>query len=456
MLRRTAVVLAATLPLSALLLAQSPSWATTVTVPTVAHTVAGTVERTALLRLPAPAERVAAYWRGAPDADVRLSFSADGRTFTVPVDAGRDEVGEQRANGITYGAVRIASGARVVRLTSDRPLARVWIDGMSDGGPVARRVRVPAVASASAQPAVLARSAWGADESLRYRTDGTLKEAPTYYASRKLVVHHTDTTNADPDPAATIRAIYRYHVVTQGWADIGYNFLVDESGRTWEGRWSREYAAGTSPTGDDAAGRGVTGSHTGGWNSGTVGVALLGSLVDRDATPAARGGLVDLLAWLSQKNGLDPKATSAFVNPVSGATTTTPNVAGHRDYGATECPGGAFYATLPALRQQVADRMAGVADTAAPSAPGSLALTPGSRAMGLTWAAAADDRGVAGYEVFRSASGGGTYALVSTVNGTSYVDKGLKSGRTYWYRVRAYDSAGNRSGFSATASATAR
>jgi hypothetical protein len=45
------------------------------------------------------------------------------------------------------------------------------------------------------------------------------------------------TQNQKADPAATMRAIYYYHAVTQGWGDIGYNFLVDWHGNVYEGRY---------------------------------------------------------------------------------------------------------------------------------------------------------------------------------------------------------------------------
>lgn len=459
MRRRVLALLVALLPALALVV-QPTAWATTVSIRTVAHTVTASVPWTADLVLPAAATHVATYWQGASDARVTVAFSVDGRSFTPPVDAGRDEVGEQRGDGVTYGAVQLAPGARVVRVTTDRPLARVWVDGMSDGERVVTTVRAPrAAAAAVAQPAVSPRSAWGADESLRFNADGTLKQQPTYHATKKLIVHHTATANGDPDPAATVRAIYRYHVETQKWADIGYNFLIDESGRTWEGRWSRDYAAGTSPSGDDAQGRGVTGSHTGGWNSGTVGVALLGTLTDRDAAPAARTALVDLLAWESDKNGLDPQATTAFTNPVSGATTTTPNIAGHQDYVATECPGGSFYGTLPQLRDAVAARTGSTppppADTSAPTTPTGLTAAAGSRSVALGWTASTDDTAVTGYAVLRSTSGKpGSYSQVATSTTTSYTDAGLRSGKRYWYGVQAHDAAGNRSAMSATVSAT--
>ena len=50
---------------------------------------------------------------------------------------------------------------------------------------------------------------------------------------------------------------------------------------------------------------------------------------------------------------------STFVNPVDGTTKADlANIAGHRDVNATDCPGGAFYKTLPMVRKNVAARIA--------------------------------------------------------------------------------------------------
>ena len=210
---------------------------------------------------------------------------------------------------------------------------------------------------------MIPRSGWGADESLRFDSTGKEIWPPAFYPVQKLIVHHTDTQNNDPDPAATIRSIYYYHAVTLGWGDIGYNFLIDESGRIYEGRHSQNswdptlYPVG--PTGADANGNGVTGAHAQGFNSGTVGVALLGTLTNQDATPAARSALEHLLAWEASSHGIDPQGASLYTNPVSGTQATFPNIAGHRDVNATECPGGTFYATLPTIRSDVAALISG-------------------------------------------------------------------------------------------------
>jgi uncharacterized protein with LGFP repeats len=81
-------------------------------------------------------------------------------------------------------------------------------------------------------PAIISRAQWGADESIR-------TEAPSYRPTVRVgFVHHTASSNdytAD-QAAAVMRGIYAYHVKSNGWSDIGYNYLVDRFGRAYEGR----------------------------------------------------------------------------------------------------------------------------------------------------------------------------------------------------------------------------
>src|SRR5919109_1121170 len=242
------------------------------------------------------------------------------------------------------------------------------------------RAAATATAAGVAQPAVIPRSGWGADESLRFDARGTEIWPPGFYPVQKVIVHHTASQNNDPDPAATIRAIYQYHAITQGWGDIGYNFLIDEAGRIYEGRHSRQYAPGESPTGEDLSGNGVTAAHTQGYNSGTVGIALLGTLTNQDATPAARSALEHLIAWIDSTHGIDPQGSALYTNPVSGTQATFPNIAGHRDVAATECPGGAFYSTLPGIRADVA-ALIGSPPPPAPAGDFSLSVSPPNRTV---------------------------------------------------------------------------
>ena len=254
------------------------------------------------------------------------------------------------------------------QLSVGRSEAQVTVLALADGERVTTYRQVPGrpAGASVAQPSTISRAAWGADESLRFRTNGLETWGPTeFWPTQKLIVHHTAGSNNDPNPEATMRSIYYYHAVTQGWGDIGYNFLIDEAGRIYKGRYSGPVGTRSADTitGENAAGHGVTAAHSYGFNSGTVGVALLGTLTTQDATAAARGALVDHLAWEADKHAIDPNGTSEYVNPVNQNRKVFANIAGHRDVSATECPGGTFYDTLPALRNSVASRIAAATTT---------------------------------------------------------------------------------------------
>lgn len=86
----------------------------------------------------------------------------------------------------------------------------------------------------------------------------------------------------------------------------------------------------------------------------------------------------------------------------------------------------------------------GPPDTQPPAAPGTPAISniTGTSAQ-LSWAAATDNVGVTGYDVYRRT--GTTDALVSSTSGTSSALSGLSPLTAYSYYVVAKDAAGNRS-----------
>ncbi|MGW3462558.1 peptidoglycan recognition protein family protein, partial [Streptomyces olivaceoviridis] len=110
------------------------------------------------------------------------------------------------------------------------------------------------------RPRIVTRRGWGADESLRERGFVHTKKIKAAF------VHHTATGNAYTCAQApsVIRGIYRYHVKSMGWRDIGYNFLVDKCGTLYEGR-----AGGVA--------KAVLGAHTLGFNTNSMGIAVIGT-----------------------------------------------------------------------------------------------------------------------------------------------------------------------------------
>src|SRR5262249_21605488 len=88
-------------------------------------------------------------------------------------------------------------------------------------------------------------------------------------------------------------------------------------------------------------------------------------------------------------------------------------------------------------------------DTQPPTVPANVTATAISTSqIQLSWTASVDDRGVAGYQVFRDG------VQLTEVTSPGYVDSGLPPQTTHSYSVAAFDSANNASGQSAPAAAT--
>jgi len=315
--------------------------------------------------LPMRARFVVVSWLGDHDAVVRLAPSADGVRYAAARDVGRDGLDAHDADR-TWSSMLFVPGTVAVRVTSDVPVQDVMVTALADGAATSVRQVVSAPRSASAavpQPNVVSRSEWRADETLRDQTYAT--KSTNFRSVQKLIVHHTgdDPTSIPPTPEEHIRAIYAFHTRTRGYSDIAYNFLVSADGRVFEGRYARTYAPGEEPTGENLQGEAVTGAHAANYNAGTVGIAMLGNFVGTQPPESAVSALVGLLAWEADRHRLDPRGATAYDNPASSTDVprTFPNIAGHRDVGSTECPGGLLYAMLPSVRDQVAARISGSA-----------------------------------------------------------------------------------------------
>ena len=96
--------------------------------------------------------------------------------------------------------------------------------------------------------------------------------------------------------------------------------------------------------------------------------------------------------------------------------------------------------------------VSGAAKAVAPTAPTVTMTYSDSGKPKLTWSAVS---GAASYRVYRSESRGTGYSLLGTTTSTSYVNTGAAVGKTYYYRVKAVNSAGT-SAYSNIVSGTAR
>ena len=191
--------------------------------------------------------------------------------------------------------------------------------------------------------AIISRTEWGGDSSSRRaRRPGTAR-------CRLAFVHHTVSANdyGPEDSAGIVLGIARYHRDSNGWNDIGYNFLVDQYGQVFEGR------AG----GIDQA---VVGAQAQGYNSVSTGIATIGTFT-AVPTPRRDGGAraADRLEALAARRadrgpgGRHVRGGAANRYP-SGTPVTLERICGHRDGDSTTCPGDV--ALRPAARPAGARR----------------------------------------------------------------------------------------------------
>ncbi|MFJ2776318.1 peptidoglycan recognition protein [Kitasatospora sp. NPDC087315] len=201
----------------------------------------------------------------------------------------------------------------------------------------------PADGHQAPRPTVVTRAGWGADESLR--EEGFVYTGPV----RAVFVHHTATaTEYDcADAPRVIRALYQYHVQSNGWRDIGYNFLVDRCGTVYEGR-----AGGV--------GLPVRGAHTLGFNTDSAGVAAIGTFTTDVPPEPLLDGIARTAAWKLGLTGQDAAGRVQLVSASSasrypkGSKADFDAVSGHRDGFNTECPGSVLYERLPGIRAAAA------------------------------------------------------------------------------------------------------
>jgi N-acetylmuramoyl-L-alanine amidase/FlgD Ig-like domain len=273
------------------------------------------------------------HWRG-PGAVLYRTRNVSGRwsSWRAADDDGLVEHSWHLGNLIWTGssdAIRFHTRGRVERL-------RAYYVWSPPERLLPRRLQI-----ANAPP-IIPRLSWGANESIR-------RAPPQYTPTISFaVVHHTAGTNSytREQSAAIVRGIELYHVQGNGWNDIGYNLLVDKYGQVFEGRYG-------------GVDKNVIGAHALGFNTGSVGVSVLGDYSSAQLPAAGKLALEQVLAWRLDLAHIDPLS---LVNWKSGGNPKYPAglpvplhaIAGHRDTGFTDCPGNALYAMLPQIAKDVA------------------------------------------------------------------------------------------------------
>ncbi len=155
-------------------------------------------------------------------------------------------------------------------------------------------------ADPSQKPDIRPRSAWNARPPNSNRP---------HHTPDRMTVHHTVTPNNEADGAGRVRNIQQQHM-NQGWADIGYHYVISWDGTIYEANPVNRI-----------------GAHAGGDNTGNIGVAVLGRF-DQSGEPSSEQieSLTKMLRYLGDE----------FDIPLERS-----NIQGHGEWPsqATACPG---------------------------------------------------------------------------------------------------------------------
>lgn len=136
---------------------------------------------------------------------------------------------------------------------------------------------------------------------------------------KKIIIHHTAGSGGE-----SVEDIHAFHQ-RQGWAGIGYHYLIDRNGTVYRGRpdWAK-------------------GAHAYGFNSESLGVCLAGNFSDTVPFLGQLRSLIYLTADLCARSWIDIDAVFGH-GYIPG---------GEHD---TACPGTNLMAVMPLIRGQVAD-----------------------------------------------------------------------------------------------------
>jgi hypothetical protein len=308
------------------------------------------------IRTPKRFNLVGMSWKGAAEPAIALRARRDGGGWTPWTPAGGD--GRRGPSFSTSSPVWVGE-ADWVQYRMSRRVARLRLHFVNTTGTATAKDRALTRLRTLAQAAVArVAPAWGATSRPRIhtRSEWGAGQCPTrgvdYGAVRAAVVHHTVTANgySRAQVPAAILAVCRFHRNTNGWNDIGYNFLVDRFGQIWEGR-----AGGV----DEA----VMGAHAQGYNAQTTGIANLGDFSSVPQSDAAIAALARLIAWKLGNHGVPTYGTTTMTS-AGGPSARYPygtrrrfrRILGHRDTGRTACPGEQLYYQLGELRERVGER----------------------------------------------------------------------------------------------------
>jgi len=163
---------------------------------------------------------------------------------------------------------------------------------------------------------VIPREEWGA------RNPEKVCGSP--HTPSRTTIHHTASPDSDgDDPAARLREMQAFHIDNRGWCDIGYHFVVSQSGNIYQGRSTEKR----------------TGAHVGGENANNVGVAHIGNFEEQTVRDAQFEASTRIVHWIHE----------TYEIPLDREHTK-----GHTQWPGqtTDCPGTNMLSRLEELRRR--------------------------------------------------------------------------------------------------------
>lgn len=222
--------------------------------------------------------------------------------------------------------------------------------------PLAERSLTATLPAGLSPPALIPRGDWGALEPNHQASqeEGFYSEdnpngwrvypAPLAAIYNTIVLHHSVIDEGDD--LSTLREIQRLHREDRAWADVAYHYFVGQGGSIYEGRALN-----------------VRGTHVGGYNTGSLGLCLLGNFMESSPTLAQLASTHQMLQYLAE-------------------TLQLSHLAGHREFNpGTLCPGDYLALHLPefALRAGLRLGIEGYVPPTDAATPG--AAVPGASSM---------------------------------------------------------------------------
>lgn len=210
---------------------------------------------------------------------------------------------------------------------------RLFFPGHTDENETAH-ARGGEVDCTCAQPDICGRACWCPSG------DCPIDPTPQPTMASHFIVHHSAGQTTSSDFAAVVRSYYDLHTGTNGWDDIGYNWLIDGNGIVYEGR-----------------GQGLQGAHFSCMNENTIGICVIGNYENATPSEEAITALQNFIAWGSCEEDIDVQGMD--FHPSS--TLNLNNISGHLDgndspeaCSSTVCPGVNLYGLLPTIRDEIA------------------------------------------------------------------------------------------------------